>query len=329
MRRNLLAAALASAALVASPADAQDGPAPLPNGISDAYPFESQFVTVDGVQMHYVEQGTGRPILMVHGNPTWSYLWRNVIPHVAEVGRVIAVDLVGFGKSGKPDIDYTFQDHSRFLDGFIQELGLADDSDLTLVLHDWGTVLGLDYTRRHEDAVRGIALIEPLIAPAFPMETLEDFGPFADTFRAFRDPVQGPEMVIENNMFIEEFLLKGAVTRDLTDAEKAAYREPFTDPATRKPILVWPNELPIAGEPARTVEVANAVAAWMMQSDTPKLLLYARPGVVVPPRAAVWMQETYRNLDAVFVGAGAHYIQEDQPEVIGRNIADWIRRDYQ
>lgn len=289
--------------------------------------YSSKFVDVAGVSMHYVEGGAadGQVFLFLHGNPTSSYLWRNVMPHVEPQGRVIAVDLIGFGKSDKPDSDYTFQAHSKFVDGFIAALDLKD---IVLVIHDWGSMLGLDYARRNTGNVKGVAFMEAITPPAFPMPGLESMGPSAELFRAFRDPVEGKALVIDQNIFVEQLLLNGALTRQLSDAEKDAYREPFLDPASRKPILVWPNELPIGGEPARNVEAVLKAGEWLQTSETPKLLLYASPGAIVNPESAAWMRANFRNIETVFVGYGAHYIQEDNPEVIGRNVADWYERTF-
>lgn len=327
--RRVTAWALCGLALAwapAGPAQAADNAAaqarPTPPAISAEFPYESRFATVHGSQMHYVEQGAGEPILLLHGNPTSSYLWRNVIPYLSGSGRVIAVDNIGFGKSDKPDLAYSFADHARYIDGFIDALGLTN---ITLVVHDWGSVLGLHYAVRNEANVKAVAFMEAIIPPAFPMKSLEDFGPYADTFRTFRDPAEGPKMLVEQNFFIEQ-LLPAAVMRPLTEPEMAAYRAPFTDRAARKPILVWPNQLPIAGHPAATAETVQTIGAWLATSDTPKLLQYASPGALIPPEAAAWMAANYRNLETQFVGYGIHYIQEDNPEAIGRGLADWLRR---
>jgi len=281
----------------------------------------SNFVEVDGVRMHYLEAGEGPPILLLHGNPTSSYLWRNVIPHLDDMGRVIAPDLVGFGRSDKPEIEYTFQDHYRYVEGFIDALGLED---VTLVGHDWGSVLGLNYARQNEENVHAVAFLEALVPPAFPMESIEAFGPNADTFRAFRDPETGPQLLIDQNVFIEQ-LLPAQVIRPLTDAEMDAYRAPFTDPAAREPIRMWPNELPIAGEPARNVAVVQEIGEWLMRSETPKLLIYFDPGAIVPPEAARWIQANYSNIEIRYGGEARHFAQEDQPDAIGRHVADWLR----
>lgn len=287
------------------------------------FPFVSQYVDVHGSRMHYVEEGEGTTVLFLHGNPTSSYLWRNVIPHVSAEARTVAVDLIGFGRSDRPRLEYRFQDHYRYVEGFIEAL---EPDDLVLVVHDWGSVLGLEYARRFPDRVRAVVMMEALIPPAFPMDDLSGMGAGADLFRRFRDPHEGPRLLQEENVFIEQIVANATVTRSLSRAELDAYRAPFPTPESRFPIYVWPNELPIAGQPARNVEVVERIGEWLAHSSTPKLLLYAAPGAIVPPEAAAWMQANYRNLEAIFVGAGTHYIQEDQPEAIGRNIAMWLRR---
>jgi haloalkane dehalogenase len=292
--------------------------------ISADFPYGSKFVEVNGARMHYVDVGEGQVFLFLHGNPTSSYLWRNVMPFVQPVGRTIAVDNIGFGKSDKPELDYTFQTHRDYIDGFIEVLGLEN---LIIVGHDWGSVLGLDHARRNPGNVKGVVFMEAIIPPAYPRASLAEMGDSAAMFRAFRDPETGREMLIEDNMFVEE-VLPGAVLRSLTEEEMAAYRAPFEDKAARFPIYVWPNELPIEGEPRRNVEVIEKIGAWLETSEVPKLLLYARPGAIVSPDEAQWMVENYNNLQAQFVGYGIHFIQEDEPEAIGRAISDWYRRTF-
>jgi len=172
--------------------------------------------------------------------------------------------------------------------------------------------------------VRGVAFMEAIVPPAYPMDDIEAMGEEgADLFRELRDPQQGRELIVEQNIFIESLLAEGPVTRDLGHEEMEVYREPFRNPEDRKPILMWPRELPIEGEPERNVEAVERVGEWLKTSPTPKLLLYARPGAIVPPEAAGWMREHYHNLQTRFVGPGRHYIQEDHPEIIARNLAGW------
>ncbi|MBT5534294.1 haloalkane dehalogenase [Candidatus Poribacteria bacterium] len=291
--------------------------------ISAEFPYESKYVDVLGERMHYVEEGEGSPILFLHGNPTSSYLWRNVLPFLQPLGRVIAVDNIGFGKSAKPDGDYTFAMHSRYIDGFIEALGL---NDITLVSHDWGSGLALHYASRHEDNVRAVAFMEALVPPVMPVTDPTAFPEdMQEFFRTMRDPVIGPQAVIEGNAFIEDMLPK-SILRRMTHAEMEAYREPFRDPATRRPILVWPNEIPIAGEPADTTAAVEAYGAWLMTTDMPKLHVYVSPGMINPPQVVEALTGMLTNYETAYVGRGLHYIQEDHPEAIGRALADWYRR---
>jgi len=284
------------------------------------FPYESRFVEVEGSKMHYVEVGSGDPILFLHGQPTSSYLWRNVLPHLAPLGRAIAPDLIGFGRSDKPDIEYRFVDHARYIDGFIEALGL---DRLTFVVHDWGSGLGFHWARRHPERVRGLAFFEAILAP---IPSWDDFpAELRDLFRGFRSPETGRSLLIDQNVFIEK-VLPGAVVRGLTEVEMERYREPFRDPASREPVYRWPNELPIGGEPADVTEIVGAYNAWLQETDVPKLLLYAEPGAITRAPLVEWCRENLSELEVVHVGAGIHYLQEDNPDGIGKAVADWYRR---
>lgn len=318
--RSFLMAAIAAMGLT-SLAYAQDAQPLLDPNLSAEPMPGSAFVDVHGAQMHYVEAGDGPPIVFLHGQPTSSYLWRNVMPFLQDERRVIAPDLIGFGQSDRPDLDYTFQTHFDYVSGFMDALELED---VTLVVHDWGSILGLNWARLNEDRVRAVVFMEALVAPAFPMADIAQFGPYADTFRAFRDPETGPVLLMEQNVFIEQ-VLPSAILRPLEAAEVDAYRAPFPEGSNRTPLYRWPNELPIAGEPARNLETFEAINAWLASSETPKLLIYFEPGVLVPPEAAKWMQANYANLDIRYGGHALHFVQEDQPTAIGRLTADWLR----
>lgn len=284
------------------------------------FPYESHFVEVEGSKMHYVEVGSGDPILFLHGQPTSSYLWRNVLPHLAPLGRAIAPDLIGFGRSDKPDIEYRFVDHARYIDGFIEALGL---DRLTFVIHDWGSGLGFHWARRHPERVRGLAFFEAIIAP---IPSWDDFpAELRDVFRGFRSPETGRSLLIDQNVFIEK-VLPGAVVRGLTEVEMERYREPFKDPASREPVYRWPNELPIGGEPADVTEIVGAYNAWLQETDVPKLLLHAEPGAITRAPLVEWCKANLKELEVVHVGAGIHYLQEDNPDGIGKAVADWYRR---
>jgi haloalkane dehalogenase len=287
--------------------------------MSAEFPFKSHFVEVEGSRLHYIDEGEGDPILFLHGNPTSSYLWRNVIPHVTPFGRAIALDLIGMGKSDKPDLEYRFFDHVRYVEGFIEALELEN---VTLVVHDWGSGLGFHYASRHEDNVKAIAFMEAILAP---LSSWEEFPAGArETFQAFRTPDVGWEMIVNQNVFVEQ-VLPGAIIRTLTDAEMDRYREPYLEPASRKPVWRWPNELPIEGEPPDVVEAVATYNEWLQQTELPKLLFHATPGAIVPPPLVEWCRENLSNLQTVDLGAGIHFLQEDHPREIGAELANWYR----
>lgn len=292
----------------------------MPDAISGRYDFAPNYVEVLGSQMHYVDTGPAgdSTVLFLHGNPTSSYLWRNIIPHVVPHARSIAPDLIGFGKSDKPDIGYRFEDHVAHIDRFIDALSL---DRVTLVIHDWGSAIGLNWARRHPDRVNGIAMMEFLT----PVKSWSDWPEtLRPLFQAFRTPGTGEELVMEKNIFIEK-VLPGAVSRGLTEAEMAHYRAPFTDKTTRKPMLVFPNQLPIEGQPADVAAASKAYMDWLTVTKVPKLLFWATPGVLVTPAAAARYAATMPNLSSVDIGPGLHYLQEDNPDLIGHSIAKWIR----
>lgn len=290
------------------------------NEISAAFPYPSNFVALNGSKLHYVEDGSGEPVLFLHGNPTSSYLWRNIIPYVSPGHRAIALDLIGMGYSDKPDIDYRFFDHYEYVEGFIAALGLEN---ITLVVHDWGSSLGLHYARHNEGNVKGIAMLEPILAP---VSSWDDFPPdFVEAIRAFRTPEVGWEMVVNQNMFVER-ILPAAIVRDLTDEELDRFREPYLETASRKPVWRWPNELPIAGEPADVVEAVVEYNDWLQRTEIPKLLFHASPGAIVPPPVVEWCRANLKNLQTVDLGAGIHYLQEDHPHEIGEAVAEWLSR---
>lgn len=287
--------------------------------ISAEFPYESRFLEVDGANIHYIEKGAGDPILFLHGNPTSSYLWRNIIPHLTSVGRCIAMDLIGMGKSDKPDIEYRFFDHVKYVEGFIEKMRLEN---ITLVIHDWGSGLGFHYAMHHESNVKGIAFMEAIIMSVpswdwFPAEMKE-------IFQAFRTPDVGWDMIVNKNMFIEQ-ILPGGVVRKLTEEEMNYYRSPFVDPASRRPIWQWPNEIPIGGEPRNVAEAVDNYSGKLQQSELPKLLFYATPGALLPQLVVDWCQQNLKNLSSVNIGQGLHYLQEDNPHLIGSEIANWYK----
>lgn len=323
-RRPIIAAAAAAASVLLGgclqllPALAPSAKDVEP-GISAEFPYERRFVEVSGSRMAYVEAGEGDPILLVHGNPTSSYLWRNVIPHLENSGRVIAVDLIGMGASDKPDIPYRFEDHAAYLSGFIEAMALEN---VTLVLHDWGGALGLDYAARNPGNVRAVALMETV---TMPMPWSDASLPERYLFGRLRDPEGGFELAAERNYFIERMLPMMA-GRDLSEQEMAAYRAPFPTPQSRLPVAQWPVELPLGGEPADNVTRIQDNYDWLRSAETPLLLVRAEPGVIMKPAMLERLRADLPRMEEAFVGSGFHYIQETQPTRIGNELAAWLER---
>lgn len=294
-----------------------------PEEVSSDFPYESKFVEVLGSRIHYVDEGQGDPILFLHGQPTSSYLWRNIMPHVEEQGRVIAPDNIGFGKSDKPDLDYVFGDHYRYIEAFIKALDLKN---ITLVVHDWGSGLGLHYASQNPDNVKAIVTMESIIAPLIPAESYDAMPKeLGDFFRTVRAPDSGPKLLIEDNFFVEQ-ALPGFISRPLDATAHDIYRAPFVKESSRKPVNQWPNEMPIGGVPATTAKIVSDYNAFLEETEIPWLFLYASPGALNPPEAAEYWTKRAKNIQTVYIGAGLHYVQEDQPYAIGRAISDWYRR---
>jgi len=222
----------------------------------------SRFAEVEGSRMHYLGIGRGDPVLFLHGHPTSSYLWRNVLPRVSQYGRCIALDLIGMGRSDKPDIEYRFFDHVRYAEGFIEKLGLKD---ITLVVHDWGSALGFNWANDHRERVPGIAYMEGIVAPV----SWSDWPEGArDIFQAFRSEA-GEDLVLNKNIFIER-VLPSSIIRELDETEMSEYRRPFSDAGeSRRPTLTWPRQIPLGGEPEEVVEIVQAYADWLAASDVP------------------------------------------------------------
>lgn len=313
----LLATAIFLACFIKAGADTKLPPIEVP----ETQLFDAQSIEVLDSVMSWVETGEGDTVLFLHGNPTSSYLWRNVMPEIAG-HRAVAVDLIGMGGSGKPDIAYSFDDHAQYLTAFIDAMGFET---VTLVGHDWGAALAWDYASQHPERVDGIAFMEGVLPPAFPLASTAAIGEAGAALDALRTHGTGEDLVLNQNMFVEQ-MLPGFVNRTLGDAAMIAYRAPFPDAASRRPTLQWPRELPIAGEPARNVELMERIAAFMTAPDMPILLLYVEPGVATPVEAVQWYRQTIPGIETVFLGQGLHFIQEDHPTAIGRAVSDWLRR---
>jgi haloalkane dehalogenase len=284
--------------------------------ISPEFPFASKYIEVNGSQLHYVEAGSGNPILLLHGNPTSCYLWRNVIPRLAPFGRCIAPDLIGFGKSDKPDIPYRVFDHADYIARFIAQLGLKH---LTLVLHDWGGFVGLSYAADHPDNVRGIALMEAVLKP---MRMADRNEGFRRAFSMMRSAA-GRDKVLKENFFVER-VLPGSILRKLEPQEMEVYRAPFRTEQSRLPTWVFPNEIPIDGHPSDVHAAVWDNADKVANAEIPILLLTFEPGAIIGPQEVQWARETFPNLTVLPMGAGIHFVQEDQPSAIGGAIADWL-----
>ncbi|MGY1719941.1 haloalkane dehalogenase [Blastococcus sp. SYSU DS0552] len=287
--------------------------------ISPDDPFPRTRISVKGAEMAYVDVGTGESIVFLHGNPTSSYLWRNVIPHVQHLGRCIAPDLIGMGQSDKlPDPGpgtYSFETHAAYLEEFLDRVFVGDR--VTLVLHDWGSGLGFDWAERHQDRVRGIAFTEAIVTPM----TWDDWPADARKIFQLMRSADGEAAVLDKNVFVER-ILPASVARGLTPEAHEVYRAPFRERADRWPTLEWPRSIPLEGEPAAVVERVERYGAWLASSDVPKLFIDADPGSILVGR----QREVVRSWPALteVTVVGSHFVPEDSPHEIGRAVADWI-----
>ncbi len=288
--------------------------------ISAAECYTKKQIEVKGHRMAYVDEGAGDPIVLLHGNPTSSYLWRNVIPHLTELGRCIAPDLIGMGDSQKlgnsgPDA-YTFGEHRSYLDAFLEALSV--NANIVFVVHDWGSALGFDWSSRHPESVSGIAYMEAIVCQYDWQDWPDDARKI---FQGFRSPA-GEKLILERNYFIE-LVLPGAVIRELSPAEMEVYRRPFLNPGEdRRPTLTWPRQIPINGEPKEVARVVDNYGKWLASTQTPKLFINADPGSILIGKAREFCR-SWPNQKEVTV-KGSHFIQEDSPAEIGGAIADFI-----
>ncbi|MBW5447600.1 haloalkane dehalogenase [Cohnella sp. CFH 77786] len=287
---------------------------------AEGFPYEKKRRQVLGLEMAYVEVGSGDPIVFLHGNPSSSYLWRNIIPYAQQHGRCIAPDLIGMGDSAKlPDSgpgSYTFVEHRRYLDELLDQLGVKQN--IVFVVHDWGSALGFDWARRHPNAVKGIVYMEAIIQSRSWNEIPETGRKI---FQKLRSP-EGEQMVLEQNSFIE-VNLPMTIIRKLSEEETAQYRRPFAEPGeARRPTLTWARQLPFDGEPADVSEIVAAYGDWLAQSPVPKLFIRSEPGMM--PQSHVDFCRTWRSQTEVAV-KGLHYPQEDAPDDVGAALAAWLK----
>ncbi len=283
--------------------------------------YPKRFLDVRGLRMAYVDEGVGDPIVLLHGNPSSSYQWRNVIPNLIGLGRCIAPDLVGMGDSAKlPDSgpgSYRLVEHRAYLDALLEQLDVRER--VTLVLHDWGSALGFDWAYRHAGSVRAIAYMEAFVAT---IDSWDDWPPEAVAFFTAIRSEAGERLVLEENLFVEQ-VLPSEVLRGLTEDELAVYRRPYLKPGeSRRPTLTWPREVPVAGEPRDVHDIVRAYGDWLSRSDLPKLFVEAVPGVMFESHRA--FARSWPRQSRVTVPAG-HFVPEDAPDEIGTAIATWLR----
>lgn len=284
--------------------------------ISTDYKYPSQFAQVDGSRIHYVEQGAGDPIVFLHGMPTYSYLWRNIIPYLSNNARCIAPDFIGMGLSDKPDIEYRIFDHIRYMDKFFDELKL---DKVTLVMHGWGSLVGFDWARRHVDRVKALCFFESYIRPnthwemlSLPVQELDHLSKSRDAYNA----------IIRENYLVDEWL-PSAVTRRLKAAEKKAYAKPFPTEASRKPLLQFVRDLPLGKGPDDVVALIQAYSDWLKETSIPKLMMYAVPGFITTIDTVKWAKDNLKNLTLIDLHDVLHFAQESTPDTFGQNLKDW------
>ena len=289
--------------------------------ISANDPYERKRVSVLDSEMAYVDTGSGDPVVFLHGNPTSSYLWRNIIAEVEGGARCLAPDLIGMGDSGKnPAGSYRFVDHARYMDAWFDALGLdRHTKNVTLVIHDWGSALGFHWAHRHQDSIKALVYMEAIVCPL----TWETFPEVArKVFQGFRSPA-GEDLVLQNNVFVER-VLPGSVLRGLTEEEMAVYRKPYTEPGeSRRPTLTWPRQIPIEGEPADVVEIVEQYGQWLSTSELPKLFVNADPGAILAGPQREYCR-AWPNQKEITV-KGSHFIQEDAPQEIGQAIVGFLQ----
>jgi len=294
--------------------------------IGEEFDFDSKYINVLGSQMHYVDVGTqgsgGKTVLLVHGNPTSSYLWRNIIPKIGENNRVIALDLIGMGKSDKPHLEYTLQDHTKYFDQFVENLGLTN---IILVLHDWGGAIGLNYNASHTDNVEGLIIMEAVIKPNY-WKNADVIGEYI--FRNLRDDKKGYQLIVKENYFLEK-LLPMMSGRELTTTEMNYYKQPYLNETSRKLISVWPKEIPIDEIPKRNHLLVGNNYNFLKNSNKPVMFLHGEPSVIFNNQLLKKLRQDFPKAEINSVGPGMHYLQETQPTNISKLILKFIEQQSQ
>jgi haloalkane dehalogenase len=286
--------------------------------VSDKFELPSKYIEVNGSKMHYVETGKGNPILFLHGIPTSCYVWRNIMPHLASLGRCIAPDLIGFGQSDKPNIEYSVFDHIKYIEKFIEALGLKH---MTLVMHGWGSVIGLDYAMRHENNCAGLVFYEAFLRP---FDGSDISLPYQEQLISLQEQENLNELVMNGTLFVDK-IIPQIVMRSLSDEEMNHYRQPFTQQGTGRPILQYLQELPKGdGKSKVDILIAN-YSKKLTMSKLPKLMLYSLPGFITTIASAVWAKDNIPNLEIVEIGEELHLAQESYPKLIGETISVWLQ----
>lgn len=288
--------------------------------ISHEFPFESKYLEVYGSNIHYIDEGEGDPILFLHGNPTSNYLWRNIVPYLSKQGRCIAPDLIGMGKSDKPDIKYGFEDSYRYLDAFIKKMDLKN---VTLVVHDWGSGLGFHYANLNRENIKAIAFMEAI----HDVPNLDNLS-FATRTVAnlLRNPVIGGFFALDLNMFIK-VLIPSEIKRKLSKEEREHYAAPYKTRKSRKPLLAWILSFSSsAAKPTIVTDFMKSWASWLASNELPKICLYITPGGAIQERDVEKIKRTFKNTEMIYLGEGGHFLQEDYPHEIGEALSDWYEK---
>ena len=277
----------------------------------------SKYLKLKHTYLHYREKGTGEPVLFLHGNPSSSYIWRNIFPYISSDKRCIAPDLMGMGESGKPNGTYSFQEHYTYLEQFIGQLGI---NGFHLVLHDWGSALGFHFAMNFPERIKSMAFMESMVKPWKWKELRWDYRL---GFGGLRTPVIGEILVYGFNAFFT-LIMPRLIYRKLTKKEIQQYKLPFQKIKDRKPMLTWSREIPINGNPNELFEKVQKYSLFLQESPIPKLLLYGKPGAIIREKEVKWCLSNMRNLESKYVGPGLHFLQEDQPEAIGQALRKWL-----
>ena len=278
-----------------------------------------------GQEMAYIDEGKGRPVVFLHGNPTSSYLWRNIMPHVSASGthRTIAPDQMGMGDSAKPQMQHTYVESRDYMFAFLDALDLQD---AILVIHDWGSCMGWEYARTRPERIAGVCFMEAMTPPFMPIASYKALGPFEEFIRNINTPGIGEELIMNKNFFLDQFLRHGNPANPLSDATMAEYNRYFPTAESRKILLDWPREIPIAGKPSDVHAIVEANSQWLLTTKFPKLMFHVDPGAIINMNTAAYLKERPANLESVYLGKGSHFLQEEYPEEIGQGLAAWLKK---